>query len=375
MVSLWCLVPMLQWLAALLLFAVWLLLYLLLAVPARLAQLWHNSQLPDIISAEDGGGINSLQVLIEAPLVVVSYLQHRVWKAATLNAGVTWWDDFAKTAWASQAPQGRLSSTALMLGLLSSPRWNTHVDVHTSRALLRHPSVLLEVENVEQPGYAWQMFVHTWDWRFLGEVVPITGAGNRLNLMLDDMVPGQKLHFSMHPYLDGDEKAAVCSGAGKARLPALWLNGEEVVSSTEFAGCPDPHSSMRGQQTLLHLSLQWYVYPLLALRRWLPDNLVRDAFLPTAGELLGWLYGIVIEGYSLAFEIEGEVFKEHAVYCTTYSRASMPVFVDVQVRSPRVILPPATEGGFWVVRVVRKDAGKTYPDILGMVGVELVRAP
>ena len=107
-------------------------------------------------------------------------------------------------------------------------------------------------------------------------------------------------------------------------------------------------------------------------RRFFSETFVRAEYLPVPNPDTQWLYGPVFEGYAMRFRITAAVLADHLVFCTMYSRGSMPVDRLHDMRDGDEI-EPADEDGFWALRCVRKDGGPTSPDVLPDINVSLHR--
>jgi hypothetical protein len=145
----------------------------------------------------------------------------------------------------------------------------------------------------------------------------------------------------------------------------------------------------------------------------LPERFVTAVYLPVGNPNTQFLYGVARAGYALRFKVAPAVLKEHlcappppsappppaltartrhdcdrlthsryprrarvcgSVFCTVYSRGSMPSLPCGHVSLPEQVLGPLGEDGYWLSRIVRKDGSNTKPDVLAHVTVALVKA-
>ena len=352
-----------------LLFAAWTALYLALSpVLAILRSLNRKIMRPSYADATAPGPTLWLVLgLAELPLCVLSYL---LYYAMLRLANYMKDTKFATTRWQDRVFEQIDDPNFLTSCLLFGPRWNTHSNNHL---ILVHPSARLSelrIENIVQNGFSWQVVAYgdpPTGRETLACCGPVCGAGDAVTLLVETR-PQHRLDFSLalRGYLFDDRTSA--------RLPRIWLDGvllttEEKILNTAHA---DVYRSLRARQTFVHLVLQFYVFPLLCFRRFFSEAFVRAEYLPVPNPDTQWLYGPVFEGYALRFRITATVLADHLVFCTMYSRGSMPVDRLHDMRDGDEI-EPADEDGFWALRCVRKDGGPTSPDVLPDINVSLHR--
>ena len=254
--------------------------------------------------------------------------------------------------------------------LLIGPRWNTHSNNHllVVRASARKSE--LKIENLVEDCFSWQVVAYgnALGRETLGRCGPRRGTPDKtVTLRVETRAPYDKeVMLSLRGYL--------FNGRITAPLPRVWLDG--ALLTTKTASIHEGHIEfsriLRARQQLVHLALQFYVFPILCFRRFFSEAFVRAEYLPVPNPDTQWLYGPVFEGYALRFHITTAVLTDHLVFCTTYSRGSMPVDRLHDMRDGDEI-EPADEDGFWALRCVRKDGGPTPPDVLPDIKVSLHR--
>jgi len=370
----------------LLLCLVWALLYLVLFLPYRALAAKPTQKALD---AYTGGGMGPVGMLVEVPLGLVSYLAYGTLKRFGIpilesvqtiqqqgkGKATTWEDVLAKNM--VDKPGGTILAV-----LMWGPRWNTHTNVLNLYATTKRSKSTFTIENKQQPGVSFQVVFYgtklagkdaggahktasNAGQATLASVSLSPTAGDWVTVELE-AEPGQ-IKLMLRTYIfDGHESA---------KLPRVQLDGQDVTDSDPgvwYKSGLDLNKAIRGQQSVLHLALQWHMFPMLCCRDLLPPALVRSTYLPVGNPETQWLYGPVLKGYSLHFEVAQSVLDEHLVFCTVYNRASLPVLYSLTVTSPSQVLPVCPEDGFWANRVVRKDGGTTSPSVHKQMKVTLV---
>ena len=152
-----------------------------------------------------------------------------------------------------------------------------------------------QVENVRVPGFSWQAVVYK-DWTTVGVLTPAEDGGDRVAFRVD---AAGDVTLMLRPYLHG--------GAASAPLPKVWVDGELQTTEDVVVAAADTDFNriLRSRQTLAHLALHFYVFPLLCFRNLFSDAVVRRAYLPVGNPATRWLYGPVFEGYALEVSATG----------------------------------------------------------------------
>jgi len=321
--------------------------------------------------------------LVELPLCVLSYLFCRAVTQCFVSSYILYYQtlhragvrmDVPTTQWQDRLYErlggNTFDAVQCFVALLFGPRWNTHTNVHSLivRASTRTSEV--KIENIVEDGFSWQVVAYgnALGRETLGRCGPKSGTAEKnVTLRVETQAPHDTdFGLSLRGYL--------FNGRTSAPLPRVWLDGALLTTESKLirADQMDFNRILRARQQLVHLALQFYVFPLLCFRRFFSEAFVRAEYLPVPNPDTQWLYGPVFKGYALRFRISATVLADHLVFCTVYSRGSMPVDRLHDMRDGDEI-EPADEDGFWALRCVRKDGGPTSPDVLPDINVSLHR--
>ena len=359
-------------LAAALLFAAWVVMYLAFTPILALLRRLDRARMPSTY-ADATAPRSSLWLLglAELPLYLSSFLFYRV-MLQFLNGFrerkqvfATRWEDIFHTGFG-----GEVFDHKMLLGLLLfGPRVNTHTNVHVLDVSSSTRISNVNVENIVEQGFSWQIVAYgnALGRETLGRCGPVSSAGDTVTLQVETRAPYDRdFNLQIRGYL--------FDGRVSARLPRIWMNGTLVTTEdTVFhADHMDVHRRYRAHQQFLHVALHFYIFPLLCFRRFFSEAFVRAEYLPVPNPDTKWLYGPVFEGYALRFNITATILMDHIVFCTVYSRGSVPVDRLHDMRDGDEI-EPADEDGFWALRCVRKDGGPTSADVLPDINVSLHR--
>jgi hypothetical protein len=356
-----------------LLFIAWTTLYLALSpILAILRHLNRTCLRPTYADATAPGPTLWLTLgLAELPLCVLSYLANRAVLQflkdtdKSIELSTTRWQDRFHERLGGETFDYKYYFGALLFG----PRWNTHTNVHELAVCPSGRISVVRVENIVEQGFSWQVVAYgnALGRETLGRCGPVSDASDTVTLRVETREPyGWEFSLRLRGYLFDDRVSAP--------LPRVWLDGVLLTKKSKLvrADQMDFNRILRAHQQLVHLALQFYVFPLLCFCRFFSEAFVRAEYLPVPNPDTQWLYGPVLKGYALRFRITATVLADHLVFCTVYSRGSMPVDRLHDMRDGDEI-EPADEDGFWALRCVRKDGGPTSPDVLPDIKVSLHR--
>eukprot|EP00747_Dinoflagellata_sp_TGD_P164094 gnl/TRDRNA2_/TRDRNA2_183550_c0_seq1.p1 gnl/TRDRNA2_/TRDRNA2_183550_c0~~gnl/TRDRNA2_/TRDRNA2_183550_c0_seq1.p1 ORF type:complete len:539 (-),score=76.78 gnl/TRDRNA2_/TRDRNA2_183550_c0_seq1:110-1726(-) len=364
----------------------WTLLYLVLWIPLRIMRKITRMRLKSKVSSSDGGGLCLPHLILEAALAFSSWLHYRCMVRGyvemkklmkhhlvqqRLAAGNIWYSPFEEDLALSNT--GRLSDYWISCAHVVGPRWNTHCNAHLAYVSLPSGSgtYAFEVENRLQTGVCWQIIVYSMSDEVIAEVYPRKDVNGNIIVHVETDCDCVQLMARM--YFFGETK--------EAPFPKIWLGGTEVVGSKMYKkDFLSFNQLLRESELLWHSAMHWYIFPMLMSRAWLPKKVVRREylsgleFLPVSTMENACAYGVLLEGYSLAFGIDSTLFENYLVYCTQMSRGSMPTIASYEVTLPNEEMPVSKEDGFWMVRVVAKHSGPTDEHVLDQVKTILVKA-
>lgn len=320
----------------------------------------------------------------------------------------------------------QLSKTILWTASIVGPRWNTHGGSHMSVCDLPGGSGTVEVENLQQPGLWWRMSFLDHQGNELARITPSKSCERFLKVSIelppapvfappapvsdDEDEDSEDDELEKNPSTASGEKAAEGDGASElgkvvegkdsaekcvqnpaekltiwvyhyfyedctaGPLPAVRLGGRELVArgSCDLSRLAYM-DTLRQRQGLNILAQHWYVFFMLSCKRFLPASFVDQDMLAKRDSTVAIMHGVAIEGLALNLEASKAFLDEHLVFCTVYSRGSMPIIGGFRMRGTFEVLHPCREDGFWQLRIVRRDAGNVTQDVGKEVKVQLQR--
>lgn len=402
----------------------WVVIRVILWLPWRLSIKLRNICMATPLHPAAGHRMNPLQWICELPLCFLSFITNRYfqighWGMKTgMPAGLVrhkgpWhghWFAFLEAD--AELHGGELSKGAMWAASTTGPRWNTHGGSQMAVCDLPGGSGIVEIENLRHPGLWWRACFHDQVGNELGKIVPSQSSDSFLSIHIDlpsfairqevleedeeeedsvdnsqvcctkeeaaveaESVAQEQLVFSdvsekltiwVHHYFYED---CTC-----APIPAVRIGGVEVVPRDKCdLSRRDFISGLRPRQNVAYLAQHWYVFFMLSHKSLLPAKYIDSDMLYMRDSTLAIKHGIAIEGLCLRFATSQRFLDEHLVFCTVYSRASMPVIGDFRMKSTVEVMHPCPEDGFWQIRIVRRDNADVATDCGNEVEVTLTR--
>ncbi len=335
----------------------------------------HAAMPPTIDAVQPGDCVSILVGLLELPLCVLSYVYYCCMQRALLPIGAKMRINLATDKWTDtlflKLGQGKMEQKTIIGALLFGPRWNTHTNVNALAILPKGRKTTLTVENVKAPGFSWQIVAYGnhMNRDTIGKCGKLAAGGDTFEFPVETKAPyPTQFSLAIRSYL--------FDGTKEATLPKIWMDGEllnkepSTFSKDKLAFNYD----LRKAQKAHHLALHFYIWPLLCFRRFFTEHFVRWQYLPVGNPETQWLYGPTFAGYALNFKVDAEIHADHLVFCSVYSRASMPTLPCNEILELDQTLPTCDEDGYWAMRCVRKDGATTSEAVLEKIKVTLNRA-
>jgi hypothetical protein len=273
---------------------------------------------------------------VEVPLGILSFSLYRAVRAlVTWRVGARVPTDLRWQVLDREFLQRPVNLLAVMA---RGPRWNTHALIATSGVVRIEDPFTVDVAAAANSAEQWSLEVRSLN-RAMAWVIGTlsVAAGDREATIKTE--PG--LYTLVMRYY-GVRSGAVLP---QVRFFPDRLMPSMIVPADALTG----YESIRGRLPWLFFALQAYVYPLLCLRRWLPERFVALEFLPVGNPETSFRFGPVERGESLAISVPDSLFETHMVFFTAYNRASFPT-LWARVESPMTqVLCPAQ--GFWLLRI------------------------
>jgi hypothetical protein len=287
--------------------------------------------------------MDKLEVLWEVPLGVLSYLFSRLVKH-TLTLLVQAFNPLkqqARPEW-KITDAGFIDSPLKLLWVMSRARWNLHALIAIAGPFSVEHSLSFSLPALNRSAPSWTAVIYT-----LKGYRTITSTSSLKTSATDDwatisLAPGRYLvglrHYHWH---------------NPVELPTIQVDGQVALDSQTLAAPRTFNQFYRDliqRQRWIHQCLNYYVYPLLQYRRWLPAKFVRDTFLPVPNPETQFLFGAMRPDQALAITAADILLAHHDIFLSLYNRTCFPLDWYA-VTDPHQVTAPMPEKGIYILRI------------------------
>lgn len=247
-----------------------------------------------------------------------------------------------------------LKSPLKLLWTMSRARWNLHSLIAIGGPFTVTQEITLDLRSLHKSAPSWTAVVYT-----LKGYRTITSVSS---LTVDPAQDWVSLSLPANRYLVGLRHY---NWQDPVQLPAIQVDGELALASQTIAAPADANQFYRQLQQRrgwLYTCLNYYVYPLLRYRRWLPEGFVKSTFLPVPNPETKFLYGALDRGETLTLKLPPGLLQSHRLYFSLYSRDCFPLDwypIDQSEHTTK----PMPERGVYILRVHPQRPGLRLEDI------------
>ncbi|MBE9128141.1 MULTISPECIES: DUF6208 family protein [unclassified Coleofasciculus] len=289
-------------------------------------------------------GVNSFfEILWEIPLAVLSLLFSRLLRFVMQSLS-----SFYLSSNPQQTPQWQLVSADFLakpiklLWAMSRARWNLHAIVAIVGPLEVKESISLDIQAAHKSAPSWTVVIYT-----PPNFKTITSISS---LTISPSTSWETIKLQPGKYLLG---LRYYHWSETVEFPTVKVDGVKIVEPQTIPAPPDINKfyhTLIQRKNFIHVCLNYYVFPLLRFKGWLPQSFVKNVFLPVPNPETKFYYGALIAGESLEFQLEETLLKTHDIYFSLYSRECFPLDW-YPIVEPKKATAPTPEKCFYIVRI------------------------
>lgn len=260
----------------------------------------------------------SWDALWEVPLGLLSFCFARGVKA-TLTLLSRYYnpaDRKAKPEWQVVSAEF-LASPIKLLWTMSRARWNLHALIAIAGPFTVKSHLQIDTAALFHSAPSWTAVVYTLQgFKTLTSISSLTTAPTKSATEIP-LPPGRYLVGLRHYHW-----------SDPITLPAITVDGQLVLAAAPRPAPPNANQFYRDliqRRRWIHRWLNYYVYPLLRYRRYLPARLVHDIFLPVPNPETHFYFGALAPGETLTIKLVPALLHDYAVYLSHYSRDCFPL--------------------------------------------------
>ncbi|WP_013321939.1 DUF6208 family protein [Gloeothece verrucosa] len=281
--------------------------------------------------------------IFEIPLALLSFLFYKAMKFLIGNL-YTIYLTFNK----SKASQWRVLSeevvikTALSLPVLMTkgPRWNTHAIIGTLGPFNVNQSIAIDLNSANQTTRSWIAVIYS----FPGYETIASLESNRINPQEQwaslALKPG-KYSIGLRYYNWGE----------KVIVPTVKVDDQIFVESQSIPSDINKfYLDLIQKKNWFYLSLHYYIFTLLRLRKRLPESLIKQEYLPVGATDTEFVYNYLTRGQALQISLDSDLVKNYDIYLTIYDRSSLPLTWS-QITEENYLTKPIENNGYYLIRM------------------------
>lgn len=284
----------------------------------------------------------NLSLIWEIPLALLSFLFYKVMKFIIGNLFILYLAINKEKAsqWRVLSKENIKSPLALPVLMTKGPRWNTHAIIGTLGPFSVKQSIAIDLESANNSAQSWIAVVYSF-------------PGYKTIASLESAKVTQEKQWISLPLQPGKYTLGLryYSWSNNIDLPAVKVDQEYLTKSQAIAAnINDFYYGLIQQKNWFYLSLHYYIFTILRLRKWLPESFVKAEYLPVGAPDTEFFYGYLNKQQSLQIEVNSLIINNYDIYLTLYDRSSLPLNW-CQIQQENITTDPIENNGFYLIRI------------------------
>ncbi len=247
---------------------------------------------------------------------------------------------------------------ALLVLMTKAPRWNTHAIIGTLGPMLVASELTIDLACIRQSTQSWVGCVY--DFPSYRTVLDFETLGdNPEQSSLTISLPKGKYTLGLRYYHPFDE----------IQFPTVQTDlGQTVEPATVAKEINNFYQTLAQKTNLYFLSLHYYIFTLMKLRKLFPDSVIKSEFLPVGATDTKFFYGALNPQESLEIKISAIRQSQYRFYLTFYNRASFPL--TWQQLTEDKVCPALGQEVYYLIRM-RPNSLEAAEQITQVTGTEI----
>jgi Family of unknown function (DUF6208) len=284
----------------------------------------------------------------EIPLAFLSFLFYKVMKLAIGNLFKIYLslDRQKNRQWRILSAETLKNPITLPVLMTKGPRWNTHAIIGTVGPFVVKQTLAIDKKLANSSANSWIIVAYSFpDYQTIASISSDTSVSESDQQWTEIALPSGKYTLGLRYYNSSPE----------VNLPAVKVDGIQIINSQPCpANVNEFYPDLIKRKNWFYLSLHYYIFTLLRLRKWFPESFVRGEYLPVGAPETDFFYGELKQGTSLQLELNPTILYNNEVYLTLYNRSSLPVSW-FQLEQETLTTEPIKNNGFYLIRVRQKS--------------------
>ncbi|GAB4229372.1 MAG: hypothetical protein Kow0049_10800 [Stanieria sp.] len=286
--------------------------------------------------------MNNFVLIWEIPLALLSFLFYKVMKFLIGNLFTLYLATNQKkaTQWRVLSQETIDSFLSLPVLMTKGPRWNTHAIIGTLGPFTVQNSISIDLQSANNSAGSWIAVLYSFP-----TYRTITSLESH---QIHSTQPWQSIELKPGKYSLG---LRYYNWRDAIKLPAIKIDNQDFVTATDVPNnINDFYRNLIQAKNWFYLSLHYYIFTILKLRKWLPESFVRYEFLPVGAPATEFFYNYLTKTQSLQLEFSNSLIQDYDIYFTIYDRSSLPLDY-CQIQTEKYTLSATGMNGYYLLRI------------------------
>ncbi|AFZ35680.1 hypothetical protein Sta7437_2130 [Stanieria cyanosphaera PCC 7437] len=286
--------------------------------------------------------MNNIVLIGEITLALLSFIFYKIMKFLIGNLFTLYLATNKKKAsqWRVLSQETINSFLSLPVLMTKGPRWNTHAIIGTLGPFAVQKSISIDLQSANNSAGSWIAVVYSFPTYRTITSLESHQINSTKSWQSIELKPG-KYSLGLRYY----------NWRNSINLPAIKIDNQDFVSATDVPNnINDFYHNLIQAKNWFYLSLHYYIFTILKLRKWLPESFVRYEFLPVGAPATEFFYNYLTKTQTLQLEFSNSLIQDYDIYFTIYDRSSLPLNY-CQIKTEKYTLPATGMNGYYLLRI------------------------
>ncbi len=286
--------------------------------------------------------MKNIYLVFEIILACLSFIFYKVTKFIIGSLFIVYLAINKKQAsqWRVLSEKTLRSPLILPVLMTKGPRWNTHAIIGTLGAFKVEEEIAIDIESANNSADSWIAVVYSFpSYKTITSIE--SSKINSNSLWHSIKLPSGRYSLGLRYY----------NRRNNIVLPAVKIDNKDFVGKTSVpSNINDFYHDLIQAKNWFYLSLHYYIFTILKLRKYLPQSFVRREYLPVGAPDTTFVYNYLKNNQGLEINFAPEVIKNCNIYFNLYDRSSLPLNW-CQIDTNQYKLPAPQNNSYYLLRI------------------------
>ncbi len=291
--------------------------------------------------------MKKLYLMVEIILAFLSFLFYKIMKFIIGNLFIVYLAFNKKQASRWRILSEKMINSPLILPVLMTkgPRWNTHAIIGTLGIFKVEQEIAIDIETANKSAASWIAVVY--DFPSYKTITSI--ESNKID-------SSNKWHYLKLPTGRYSLGVRYYNRFDNIAFPAIKIDEQEFVDNTSVSSDTNNfYHDLIKNKNWFYVSLHYYIFTILKLRKYLPESFVKQEYLPVGAPDTTFIYNYLSTNQALQIDFTPETIDNYNIYFNLYDRSSLPLSW-CQINTTKYELPAPESNGYYLLRIRPKPS-------------------